>query len=438
MVDFGLSKSIVVPEDSPHADKEHYWPESRPWQKPSNYGRRGCYRLAREKAEFRGTSMYASLRVHQLHDYCPRDDMWSLMYVFCDLVTGGLPWMQHAANRDRAACQQIKEMVHGDGEKYAQDQTELLLMGDCYHVAKFRKDRYEAAAQAAESSGSNPPAPPAKSIGLPPPLALSQDTQLVGRLRTIFAHLGTLQFWDTPDYDMIQHNLRRFTRTELRPPPLPRISFEMAPIDRGMNKTNLLDSRRHIPRGSLPEETDPLGDEIFENVEESGDSKDGEDPFRHLPLQLRFRMSLMEYHASRPESVPMPLALRDWLRVTLPFLYGEWDTPKFEGRHRTSTDGLKRDRFLELLERCRGWAAAFGNFTSASCYLAKNRSTSLDTSRRSLSGEEGASRKSKQRRTDASASTFITVSRALFGLKLAIKVEKAKKSGAQATRINFS
>ena len=353
--------------------------------------------------------------------------------MFCDLVTGGLPWKQHAANRDRAACQQIKEMVHGDGDQYAHDQTELLLMGDCYHVAKFRKDRYEAAAHAAESSGSIPPAPPAKSIGLPPPLALSQDTQLVGRLRTIFTHLGTLQFWDTPDYDMIQHNLRRFTRTELRPPPLPRISFEMAPVDRGMNKTNLLDSRRHIPRGSLPEETDPLGDELFENVEESGDSKDGDDPLRQLPLQLRFRISLMEYHASRPDSVPMPLALRDWLRVTLPFLYGEWDTPKFEGRHRTSTDGLKRERFLELLMRCREWAAAFDNFISPSCYLPK-----LDTSRRSLSNEDGSSRKSKQRRADATASKFITVSRALFGLKVAIEAEKAKKSGAQAIRINFS
>ncbi|EEC50328.1 predicted protein, partial [Phaeodactylum tricornutum CCAP 1055/1] len=52
----------------------------------------GFYRLEREKAEFRGTSMYASLRVHQGKDYAPRDDVWSLLYVFCDLVSGGLPW----------------------------------------------------------------------------------------------------------------------------------------------------------------------------------------------------------------------------------------------------------------------------------------------------------------------------------------------------------
>jgi tau tubulin kinase len=442
MVDFGLSKSIVVPEDSPHADKEHYWPESRPWQKPSNYTRRGCYRVAREKAEFRGTSMYASLRVHQLRDYCPRDDMWSLMYVFCDLVSGGLPWMQQAANRDRTECQRIKEMVHGDGEKYETDQTELLLMGDCYHVAKFRKDRYEAAAQAAESSGRQPPAPPSKSIDLPPPLALSQDPRLVSRLRDVFTHLAKLEFWETPDYDMIQRNIRGFLDTTVRTPLLPRISYDMPVADRGMHKSSLLDSRRNMPRGSLPEETDPLAGDIFENVDDSSESaKNSDDCLRLLPLELRYRLAQMEYHASRPDAVPMTLALRDWLKATLPLLYGEWDTPKYEGRHRTSTDGLKRELYLELLERCLRWASAFDNFTSKSCYTKDTtKKRLLESSRRSNSGDDPAAstRISKQRRIDPLAAAFITVSRALFGLRLAIQVEQAKKSGAQATRLNFS
>ncbi|OEU16502.1 hypothetical protein FRACYDRAFT_155050, partial [Fragilariopsis cylindrus CCMP1102] len=59
-------------------------------QSPGSAG--SCYRKEREKADFRGTSMYASVRVHQLNDYCPRDDIWSLLYVFCDLASGGLPW----------------------------------------------------------------------------------------------------------------------------------------------------------------------------------------------------------------------------------------------------------------------------------------------------------------------------------------------------------
>eukprot|EP00536_Pseudo-nitzschia_multiseries_P002533 jgi/Psemu1/183719/e_gw1.34.40.1 len=68
MVDFGLSKSIDTNAQKP------------------------CYRVERPSADFRGTSMYASVRVHQLREYSPRDDIWSLMYVFCDLASGGLPW----------------------------------------------------------------------------------------------------------------------------------------------------------------------------------------------------------------------------------------------------------------------------------------------------------------------------------------------------------
>ena len=33
------------------------------------------------------------------------------MYVFCDLVTGGLPWMHHAAARNQAECQKTKERM---------------------------------------------------------------------------------------------------------------------------------------------------------------------------------------------------------------------------------------------------------------------------------------------------------------------------------------
>ena len=109
LVDFGLSKSIVVPGDSPIADATRPWPEDQEWLKPQNYAGKAHYRQERTKAEFRGTSMYASLRVHQLKDYCPRDDMWSVMYVFCDLVSGGLPWMSYAAARNRDMCQTVKE-----------------------------------------------------------------------------------------------------------------------------------------------------------------------------------------------------------------------------------------------------------------------------------------------------------------------------------------
>jgi Protein kinase domain len=146
MVDFGLSKSIIVPEDNEFADKEHYW-NGKYWLKPYLYQNmenppRGCYRQERKKADFRGTSMYASLRVHQERDYCPRDDVWSLLYVFCDLVSGGLPWMQHAANRDRDACQRYKERIHGESEDHVSGDIAELLKGDIYEMLVCLKKNF--------------------------------------------------------------------------------------------------------------------------------------------------------------------------------------------------------------------------------------------------------------------------------------------------------
>lgn len=42
----------------------------------------------KEKAEFRGTTVYASPFVHEGHDQCPRDDLCSIMHVFFDMTCG--------------------------------------------------------------------------------------------------------------------------------------------------------------------------------------------------------------------------------------------------------------------------------------------------------------------------------------------------------------
>ena len=39
-------------------------------------------------AEFRGTSLYASVNSHNLEDLSPRDDLWSMVYVLLDLMCG--------------------------------------------------------------------------------------------------------------------------------------------------------------------------------------------------------------------------------------------------------------------------------------------------------------------------------------------------------------
>jgi hypothetical protein len=198
----------------------------------------GCVRLERESAEFRGTSMYASLRVHQGKDHCPRDDVWGLLYVFCDLVSGGLPWMGHASARDRGSCQIIKEMVMGergrddwegdarttptttttteggrrvegmackpDPEKVPRDGSdamEWLLFGAEYHNAKYRRD-----AKTQGSSEADVDSLPS----LPEPLALSKNSHYIGCLRRAFRHVASLGFVELPDYDLIDECLRGF------------------------------------------------------------------------------------------------------------------------------------------------------------------------------------------------------------------------------------
>jgi len=181
LIDFGLSKSFIVSEDSQAAD------QSKPWHFPRwmgsyfNYKKllikqkqmnlpasntdelempsRGCISKERPKADFRGTSMYASLRVHQDRDYGRRDDLWSLMYVFCDFVAGGLPWMYFAAARDRKMCLAVKEWIHGERVSWEEeidrnikeqsslsagtpypDHLDELLKGADYHSRKFKRE----------------------------------------------------------------------------------------------------------------------------------------------------------------------------------------------------------------------------------------------------------------------------------------------------------
>ena len=55
--------------------------------------------------EFRGSSLYASLNAHELKvfklassqsnffkELSPRDDLWSLLFLILDFITGNLPW----------------------------------------------------------------------------------------------------------------------------------------------------------------------------------------------------------------------------------------------------------------------------------------------------------------------------------------------------------
>ncbi|ETV91812.1 CK1/TTBK protein kinase [Aphanomyces invadans] len=83
IIDFGLSKQHLDPQGAPIPP--------------------------RDKAEFRGTSMYASLQAHRREDLGRRDDLWSWMYLVLDFVRGELPWAHDAQKKNREVVVELKE-----------------------------------------------------------------------------------------------------------------------------------------------------------------------------------------------------------------------------------------------------------------------------------------------------------------------------------------
>jgi serine/threonine protein kinase len=403
LVDFGLSKSIVVPQDSELADTVHPWDE-KDWLRPKNYNGSASFRRERTKADFRGTSMYASLRVHQMKDYCRRDDMWSVLYVFCDLVSGGLPWMSYAAIRDRNMCRTLKETIHGDGGK--PDETEQMLMGDEYHVTLFRNAQKTAAG---ETNRLHP---------VPEPLALSKDTLKVDALRKAFGHLAALNFLDKPDYALIRQCIHTFLDDESTHPPVRPVDWHN--ITTSATAVHRRGGKR-TPTWNLVESIDPaeVTDAFYDFDEASESPTTVTDPsyLIRLPLEMQFRYHQVTYHVRDHGQTPMHVILRDWLQLVLPLLYDEWDAKRFEdGGHRTTTDGYRRETYLQLLRKCVEFAQEFGSFQSADCVYAIPENA-----------EEGMLGK-KRKITADDDSHLATIARALYGLGHAIQLEQTKRS----------
>ena len=390
LVDFGLSKTVVVPADSADADQTHPWPAGHDWLKPRQYTGAACWRKERPKADFRGTSMYASPRIHQMRDYGPRDDMWSLLYVFCDLVSGGLPWMSLAAERRRDDCQTMKEKVHGEGQ--AADETELLLMGNEYHIAKYRQ------------------------IPLPEPLAMSKDVHKVNLLRKAFQHLAGLQFHEFPDYELIQSCIKGFLDDPSTHPEVKRIDWEHSKESVKASK-----GKREVPLLGTLESIDPIGTDLLEKEEDketpSSSSPTRLDSLSRLPLRLQFQVRQLDYYAANPTQTPIFLALRDWLALVLPLLYEEWDAQNLEeGGHRTSNDGYRRDTFLLLLRKCQECAEKFHFFQSPDAVFESN------------GVDENSLGKRRKIAVDEKSSVLTATARALFFLEHTIEEEAAKRS----------
>jgi len=456
LVDFGLSKSFVVPRDSSYADTDHVWDGA--WDLPPNLKEDcstkvvGCIRKERDGADFRGTSMYASLRVHQLRDYCRRDDIWGLMYVFCDLVSGGLPWMGYAANRDRAMCQIIKEYVHGErtsmvadeaadakqddksdssGKNVCTDRIEELLKGAEYHLSKHRRD---VIISAAKKAGDAPPSEE-NLPKLSPTLAMMSDENKCNALRDIFDHLSKLQFADRPDYDLIEKCLGQFLddksneKDEYIPPPV----HWKQPAPKGKHKKE--SKSRPLVRPSLSfmdeGDIDPLGDSTLNEAEalmQKENAKEGNSSITEsstevsdltrLPLQLQFQLAQVEYNASNPDAIPVHQAFRDWMELATSLVYDTWDSAKYErGNHRLNDDGYRRELYLRLVYQCLEAAKPFDNFDSRDCfyYESHDEETSTARKRRKICMDNGASR-----------GCMLAFSKAICCLRASLEIEKER------------
>ena len=78
----------------------------------------GTIKPKRENAEFRGTTVYASPNTHMGDDQCPRDDLYSIIFVLLDLLSGKLPWSEAARTKDKPKVLALKqEYVCNDPNK---------------------------------------------------------------------------------------------------------------------------------------------------------------------------------------------------------------------------------------------------------------------------------------------------------------------------------
>jgi tau tubulin kinase len=97
------------------------------------------------QAQFRGTSMYASVHSHLHESLAPRDDLWSMLYVVLDFMRGSLPWTHFAGpgeQKDRKKVTELKqryrehpeEIVEGISTGQRQEQIAAKLVAFANHL----------------------------------------------------------------------------------------------------------------------------------------------------------------------------------------------------------------------------------------------------------------------------------------------------------------
>jgi tau tubulin kinase len=137
----------------------------------------GNIRPKKENAEFRGTALYASPFIHEGEDQCPRDDLFSLVFVFCDLVCGKLPWSEAARLKDKNGVASLKKQYLTDPRRFLE----------------WIKVQAEEADNTKRFTEGEPNFP-----------SHAQEQCLI-----IIRHLQALKYEDTPNYALIDEAFRK-------------------------------------------------------------------------------------------------------------------------------------------------------------------------------------------------------------------------------------
>lgn len=347
--------------------------------------------------------MYASLRVHQLRDYARRDDVWGLMYVFCDIVSGGLPWMDHARSKERDKCQMMKEWIHGErSDPYEKDDEyerylhiEELLKGGEYYKCKYRRYREK---KRVERDG---PSSVPKFTSLPEPLAMSKDKVKIQALIDAFNHLAGLNYTDEPDYDLIERCLNQFIaptddghcengkvqKTESlinwQQPSIEEVYQRRLERKVEVKEEDSISGDHNYNKGNTPHITfedksgfdykDPLEEDTLIDAEREIQDRNGMQSssvnyVMRLPLNLQFRLAQVEYNALHRDTIPCHLAFRDWMALAMDLVYKPWDERNERPNDQKNGNLYQRESYIKIIEQCLKGGEVFNMFQTRDCF----------------------------------------------------------------------
>jgi hypothetical protein len=147
-----------------------------------------------------------------------------------------------------------------------------------------------------------------------------------------------------------------------------------------------------------------------------------------LPVEMQFRVAQMDYNTFHHGTIKPHLALRDFLNVSFPLLYGVWDSQKYEkGGHRSDNDGYRRECYLRLVDKCLQCAKTFHGFRNKDCYYHKEGTGPSPTAKRRkivTTNIRGPSSSTTTTTVSSMGIDLVAVSKVLFELRMVKKAEE--------------